>query len=109
MIASMASYPTFIRRPTLMIAGLIAGWMVPVLLELFDLVRPTWEFVNGQLAIHSYAIDLDGAPATVFVLTSTVAIFMVLGLLVTNNARISYAAQRELLTQRWRMRVFTPT
>ncbi len=109
MIASMATYPTFTRKPTLMIAGLIAGWVVPVLLELFDVVRPTWEFVNGQLAIHSYAIDLDGAPATVFVLTSTVAIFVAVGLLVTMNARISYAAQRELLTQRWRMRVFTPT
>jgi len=108
-IASIATYPTITRRPWPVFVGVIAGWMIPVLLELSGLIRPTWSFAGGELAIHSYAIDLDGYRSTVFVLTSTILVFVVTAILAATNARINRDAQQQLLTQRWRLEKLIPT
>lgn len=108
-LMSIVAYPTFIRRARLVIGGILVGGATPLILEAFDLIRPSWGFVNGHLEIHSYAITLHGPSTTVFYVAATYLVFISAGILASSIARTDHAAQRMLLAQRFRLERLIPS
>ncbi len=100
---AMIAFPTLIHRPWIVIAGVLAGFLLPVGLEAAGLWPRTWGFEDGRLVITASAVHLDGLPAALLIVAANTAMIVVMSVLVRSLAAVQRAGRRELEIQAWHL------
>ncbi|HLL24217.1 MAG TPA: hypothetical protein VK427_18925, partial [Kofleriaceae bacterium] len=109
MVASIMSYPAFVQRPTTLILVILGGFLVPILLELADVIPRTWELANGMLISRAGALSLDGSASITLVVVASVATIVMAGVHAAVLAKADRTAQRQLVMQTWHLRQLLPS
>jgi serine/threonine-protein kinase len=102
------TYPAFVRRPAVVIATILGGYLVPIGLEALGALRSTWILVDGGMLIRGDAVRVDGAPAVSSLVLASVATVVMAGVLSAKLARANRDAQHRLVTQAWHLRQLLP-
>jgi hypothetical protein len=100
---AMIAFPTLIHRPWIVIAGGLAGFLLPLGFEAAGLWPRTWGFEDGRLVITTDAVHLGGLPAALLIVGGNVALVVVMTLLVRSLAATQRGGQRELEIQAWHL------
>jgi hypothetical protein len=106
--ASVITYPVFLHRRWLVIAIMVAGFLLPIGLEAIGAIPPTWALVEGGLLIRGHAIEADGPPAVVSIVLASVATVIMAGLQSVKLARANRDAQHRLVFHAWHLRQLLP-
>jgi len=104
----MVTYPAFLRRPWVVIATMLGGFLIPIGLEAAGAIPSTWSLVDGALLLRSHVLRVDGAPAVVSIVLATTAAVVMAGLLSAKLARANRDAQHQLVIQAWHLRQLLP-
>jgi hypothetical protein len=102
------TYPAFLRRPGVVIATILSGYLVPIGLEALGALRSTWVLVDGGMLMRGDAVRVDGAPAVSSLVLATVAVVVMAGVLSAKLARANRDAQHRLVVQAWHLRQLLP-
>ena len=106
---SIATYPAFVGRVWLLVSSLLAGWLLPIVLEAASLVPSTWALESGTLVIRSHTIVLAGPTTIVLLFGMTIGTIVISGLLAGTQSHASRDAQNQLLVQRWQLSQLLPS
>jgi eukaryotic-like serine/threonine-protein kinase len=106
--ASLITYPTFIKRPALLTAIMLAGFLVPVALEFVGLLPETWQLRDDGILITGGAMRLGGRSALVSVVLASVATVVMAAIQSWVLGRAKRDAQHKLVTQAWHLRQLLP-
>jgi hypothetical protein len=105
---ALLSFPTLLQRWLLIMSGMIAGLVVPLVLEAIGVLSKTWDIEPGSIVMHSAALDIHGSSAVVFLLVSNVGMIVVLGLFARSLALRSREANRRLEQHAWHLSHLLP-
>jgi eukaryotic-like serine/threonine-protein kinase len=108
MTASMMAYPSLGAHPGILIVTILAGFLVPIGLELVDVLAQTWELRDGMLVSHAGALELQGTSSVTMVVVGSVATIAVAGVHNAVTAKAYRSAQRQLVMQTWHLRQLLP-
>jgi hypothetical protein len=108
-VMSATAYPAFVARSWILITVMVAGFLVPILLELEGYVTRTWEIRNGMLISHAGALSLDGNPTLVMLIVATTTTIAIAGIHAARIYRANRDARTQLVTQAWHLRQLLPT
>jgi predicted benzoate:H+ symporter BenE len=108
MTASMMAYPSLGAHPGILIVTILAGFLVPIGLELVDVLTRTWELRDGMLVSHAGALELQGSSSVTMVVVGSVATIAVAGIHNAVTAKAYRSAQRQLVMQTWHLRQLLP-
>ena len=108
-ITSTMAYPHFMVRSWMLIVLLALGFLIPIGLELAGVVSRTWEIRDGQLMTHAAALKIEGTPTLIMLISASLAMIVIAGILAARIYRIGRDAQRQLATQAWHLRQLLPT
>ena len=100
---SLVVFPTLIDRPWIVIGALISAFVIPLVLEATRVWSSTWDIVNDQLVVSSTTLRLDGTAAVVFLVTTSIALIIVVPLLVRTVAASARDSRRQLEIQAWHL------
>ena len=107
-VMSVMAYPQFIQRPAVLIILMMAGFLVPISLEMQGVIPITWEIRDGSLISHAGALVVHGLPTVVMVLTASLATILIAGIHAAALAGASRTAQHQLVAQAWHLRQLLP-
>jgi eukaryotic-like serine/threonine-protein kinase len=85
------------------------GVVVPWLLEIFQLVAPTYQFVDGKIWLGSPAIEFTSVPVQLAFAFLLVVLTTVVGVLSRSLAKNQREATRQLELQAWHLRQIVPS
>jgi hypothetical protein len=105
---SSITYPELLRRPWVVIAAMLGGFLIPIGLEASGAIRSTWTLVDGGIRLSSAAVRSDSAFAIVSLVLAIVATVVMSGLLSAKLARANRDAQHRLVIQAWHLRQLLP-
>jgi serine/threonine-protein kinase len=105
---SVVTYPAFLRRPWVVMAVLLAGFLIPIGLEAAGAIPTTWSLVDNALVLRGYGVRVDGPPAVISIVLATVATVVMAGILSSRLARANRDAQHQLVIQAWHLRQLLP-
>ena len=105
---SMMAYPAFVVRPWLLIVTMVAGFLLPIVLELWGVLPMTWELRDGTLVSHAGALVLEGASSVWMIVVASVVTIIIAGVHGAVVAKAYRGAQRQLVTQTWHLRQLLP-
>lgn len=108
-VMSATAYPAFITRSWILITVIVAGFLVPILLELQGYVTRTWDIRDGMLISHAGALSLDGTPTPAMLIIATTATIAIAGVHAARIYRANRDARVQLVTQAWHLRQLLPT
>jgi serine/threonine-protein kinase len=106
--ASLITYPVFLRRPWVLVVVMLAGFLVPVSLELAGAMTPTWLLVDGGVLITGYAMKVEGQLVIYTTLLASTATVVMAGVQSVKLARANRDAQHRLVIQAWHLRQLLP-
>jgi serine/threonine-protein kinase len=109
MTMSVMSYPAFVLRPWSLIIMMVIGFLLPIVLEFFEVLPKTWDLIDGGLVSHAGALELQGSSSVTMVIVASLATIIVAGVHGATIAKSSRQAQRQLVTQAWHLRQLLPT
>jgi eukaryotic-like serine/threonine-protein kinase len=102
-IMSSMAYPTFIVRPWLLVTIVSVGFLIPIVLELADVITRTWEIKSNELVSHAGALKLHGLPTTTLLIVGSLAMIIAAGMFAARFYRSGRDAQRQLVAQAWHL------
>jgi serine/threonine-protein kinase len=105
---SLVTYPTFLVRKWLLIVIMLAGFLVPMLLEASGVLARTWEMNDAGLLTYGEAMQVHGLPAIVVVLLGSVAAILMAGLQSARVGNASRDAHHKLVLQAHHLRQLLP-
>jgi hypothetical protein len=108
MTISMMAYPPFATRPAALIVTILAGFALPIVLELTGAITKTWELANGMLISHAGALELQGSSSVTMVVAGSLVTIAIAGVHAAVTAKAYRGAQRQLVTQTWHLRQLLP-
>jgi hypothetical protein len=108
MAVSLTSYPLLIDRGRVVVAILVASWLLPIALELAGVLAPTWEVAGGVIRSMSTMVETDSRSTTVLLVATSIAPIIVVGLFANALARSRRDAQRTAEIQAWNVRQLVP-
>lgn len=108
-IMSVMAYPIFIERSFALIALIAIGFLVPIILELTDVIPRTWEIKDSTLISHAGALELSGTPTLTMLIGASIATIVIAGVHAGRIYRASREANRALVMQSWHLRQLLPT
>ncbi len=108
MAVSLTSYPQLIDRARIVIAILVASWLVPVALEAAGVLAETWRVVDGQVISSSPMVSIAAPSTTTLLIVANVITTIVIGLFANALARSRRDAQRRVEIQAWHLRQLLP-
>jgi len=106
--ASVITYPAFLERPLVLVATMIAGWLVPIGLEAVHVIPSSWQLHDGGLVIRGNAIEVGSTGALALVILASLAAVVMAGVQSTVLGRAHRAAQHKLVAQAWQLRQLLP-
>jgi serine/threonine protein kinase len=106
--ASVVTYPTFLVRKWLLIVIMLAGFLVPIVLEAYGLLAPTWTITDAGVVIFGDAMYLRGAPAIATILLAGVATVVMAGVQSARIGNASRAAHHRLVMYAYQLRQLLP-
>jgi hypothetical protein len=106
--ASVITYPTFLERSWVLLAIMLAGFLVPIGLESLGWLAPTYELVQGGMMIRGNAMQLDGTSALLTVIAASVATVVMAGIQSSVLGRANRNAQHQLVAQAWHLKQLLP-
>jgi len=106
--ASVITYPAFLRRPWVLIAVMLASFLVPLGLEVIGAIPSTWQFVEGGMLTRGYAIRVEGPSALATVVLASTATVVLAGIQSAKLARANRDAQHRLVILAWHLRQLLP-
>jgi tRNA A-37 threonylcarbamoyl transferase component Bud32 len=109
MTISIMAYPPFAMRPVALIVTILAGVLLPIVLEITGTIEQTWELANGALISHAGALDLQGSASMAMIVGATVVTIAIAGVHAAVTAKAYRGAQRQLVTQAWHLRQLLPS
>jgi serine/threonine-protein kinase len=95
-------------RPRIVMGLALVALLLPFALEWLGVLAATWSVDDAGIAITSAALEFDGAPAAVYIVTSYVAILVATMLYGRGLAAKRRNAQRHLAVQAWQLRQLFP-
>jgi serine/threonine-protein kinase len=105
---SSITYPGFLRRPWVVIAVGLAGFLVPIGLEAAGAIPSTWALLDGAMLLRGDAVRIDGPLAVATIVLATTATVVMAGILSVRLARANRDAQHRLVIQAWHLRQLLP-
>jgi serine/threonine-protein kinase len=106
--ANIVTYPQFIRRPALLIAIMLAGFVAPFVLELAGVVQRTWEVLPDGIAFHGAAMDMSGLAAVITIVVASTMTAVFAGLHSSAIGRANRDARLRLVAQAWHLAQLLP-
>lgn len=107
-VMSATAYPTFIKRPWILIVTMVVGVIAPIVLELQGHLQRTWEIREGMLISHAGALVLEGPPTLAMLIAASVVTIMIAGIHAARIYRANRDARIQLVTQAWHLRQLLP-
>ncbi len=108
-IMSVMAYPIFIERSWALIAMIAVGFLIPIVLELTDVVARTWEIKDGLLISHAGALKVAGTPTLAMLIGASLATIVIAGVHAGRIYRSGREANRQLVMQSWHLRQLLPS
>ena len=108
MSMSLTSYPLLIDRKWIVIALLVASWVIPVALEQSGTLASTFELEHHGLHLTSHVMALDGTYALGVLIGANVMTFIVIGLFASALATSRRNALRQTEITAWHLRQLLP-
>jgi hypothetical protein len=108
MTMSLTSYPLLIDRKWIVIALLVASWLIPVALEQSGTLASTFELEHHGLHLTSHVMALDGSYALAVLIGANVMTFIVIGLFASALATSRRNALRQTEITAWHLRQLLP-
>jgi eukaryotic-like serine/threonine-protein kinase len=105
--AGLLIYPSLGRRAMIVLAALIAGWLLPELLELVRVVGPSWQLGDDRLLVHATTFVIDAAYMPYLLIASGFTI-AITGFHAARATQLHAAYEREILSQRWHYQQLIP-
>jgi hypothetical protein len=105
---SVVTYPTFLARKWLLIVIMLAGFLVPIVLEALGVLARTWEMNAAGLLTYGEAMRLQGLPGIVTMLLAAVAAVLMAGLQSARVGNASRDAHHRLVLQAHHLRQLLP-
>ncbi len=105
---SLVTYPTFLVRKWLLIAIMLAGLIVPLVLEAVGVLAPTWKMTEAGLLSFGDAMRVHGIPTVVTVVAAAVAVAVMAGIQSARIGNASRAAHHRLVLQAHQLRQLLP-
>ena len=101
-------FPPLGRRPWLVMGSLVAGFLVPIVLEGLGWIASTWSFQGGALVSHPVALYLEGAGGLTFLVLVNLAVIVVVSLLARKFGASQRLAHRQLEVWAWHLEQLLP-
>ncbi|MDB4963463.1 MAG: hypothetical protein JWP01_3462 [Myxococcales bacterium] len=108
-LVALLSFPTLLQRWFLIMAGMLAGLVVPLVLEALGVLSSTWEILPGSIVMHSAALEIGGSSAVMFLLVANLGMIIVLGLFARSIALRGRQANRRLEQHAWHLGHLLPS
>ncbi len=108
MAVSLTSYPLLIDRRGIVIALLVASWMIPVVLELAGAVSGTFGLDHHVLELTSHVMSIAGTHTLAILIGSNVVTIVVIGLFASALATSRRNAQRQTEITAWHLKQLLP-
>ena len=109
MIMSVMAYPAFTARSAVLMAIVLAGYVVPITLEHVHALPLTWDVYDGMLISHAGAVRLeDHTSALIMLGAASVMTMLIAGLDAARMYRASRDARHQLVTQAWHLQQLLP-
>jgi len=109
MALSLTSYPQLIDRRWIVIALLVASWVIPVGLEHVGVLAPTWSIEGATIELTSHVMQIGGNHTTAILIGSNIVTIVVFGLFSSALATSRRNAMRQSEIQAWHLRQLLPT
>ena len=109
MALSLTSYPQLIDRKWIVIALLVASWVIPVILEQVGVLDPTWMINGSTIELTSHVMQIGGNHTIAILIGSNIVTIVVFGLFSSALATARRNAMRQFEIQAWRLRQLLPT
>jgi len=109
MALSLTSYPQLIDRRWIVIALLVASWVIPVGLEQVGVLAPTWSIDGATIELTSHVMRIGGNHTMAILIGSNIVTIVVFGLFSSALATSRRNAMRQSEIQAWHLRQLLPT
>ena len=107
--ASVITYPAFLERSWVLIAIMVAGFLLPFGLEVGGVIDKTWEIRESGILVRGSAMTLGGSSAMITAILACVATVVMAGFQCAVLGRANRDAQHRLVTLAWHLRQLLPT
>jgi hypothetical protein len=102
---SVMAYPVFVERAWLLIVMVVGGFLMPIALEMYGYISPTWEIRPGGPADHGAgemvskagALAVNGTTTVLLVIIASVATLVIAGLHAASIIGANRQAQHKLV------------
>ena len=108
MSMSLTSYPLLIDRKWIVIALLVASWLIPVALEQTGTLASTFDLEHHALHLTSHVMAIEGNYTLAVLIGANVVTFMVIGLFASALATSRRNALRQTEITAWHLRQLLP-
>jgi hypothetical protein len=108
MLLSFASNPTLLARPKLYVGWAVVAVMLPIVLELTDLLPRSWWISEGLIKTRSDFFTLHGATDELALIVANLGFLLIAGLFAFSISAGRRRAERELQVQAWHLRQLLP-
>jgi serine/threonine-protein kinase len=108
MAVSLTSYPRLIDRGRIVIAILVASWVLPIALELAGALESTWHLDRDHIASMSQVVTINGASSRGLLVFANRPMTTISATFANALARSRRDAQRKLEIQAWHLRQLVP-
>jgi serine/threonine-protein kinase len=108
MLLSFASNPTLLARPKLYVGWAVVAVMLPIVLELTDLLPRSWWISEGLIKTRSDFFTLHGTTDELALIVANLGFLLIAGLFAFSISAGRRRAERELQVQAWHLRQLLP-
>ncbi|MBP9085764.1 MAG: serine/threonine protein kinase [Kofleriaceae bacterium] len=108
-ISGLSAFPPLLDRPWLVTGSVLVGAVTPILLEIMDVLAPTWQFVDGGLVSRSGVLRLGEGSMLGLLFAFNASVVLVTGMYSRAIARQRRRAVEALEYQSWHLRQMLPT
>jgi hypothetical protein len=108
MLLSFASNPTLLARPKLYVGWAIVAVMLPIALELTDLLPRTWWITEGLIKTRSDFFTLHGTTDELALIVANLGFLLIGALFAFSISAGRRRAERDLQVQAWHLRQLLP-
>jgi serine/threonine-protein kinase len=106
---TVMTYPAFLRYPAPLAIIMATGFLLPIILEVTDVLPRTWDMVEGiGLISHSSAIAVDNSSSAVIVVAASLVTILMAARQSAVLARANRNNQHALVAQAWHLAQLLP-